>query len=51
MGSFAKFQNLSETDDEKYNAATNHNLKNSKSAPLQAWTGPEGSRRSRLPDF
>jgi hypothetical protein len=25
--------------------------KNGKAVPLQAWTGPEGSRRSRLPDF
>jgi hypothetical protein len=23
----------------------------SKAIPLQAWTGPEGSRRLRLPDF
>ena len=23
----------------------------SKAIPLQAWTGPEGSRRVRLPDF
>jgi hypothetical protein len=22
-----------------------------KAAPLQAWTGPEGSRRLRLPEF
>jgi len=22
-----------------------------KAVPLQAWTGPEGSRRLRLPDF
>ena len=22
-----------------------------KAAPLQAWTGPEGSRKLRLPDF
>jgi hypothetical protein len=22
-----------------------------KTVPLQAWTGPQGSRRSRLPDF
>jgi hypothetical protein len=22
-----------------------------KAVPLQAWTGPDGSRRSRLPDF
>jgi hypothetical protein len=25
--------------------------KKGKSIPLQAWTGPEGSRRLRLPDF
>jgi hypothetical protein len=25
--------------------------KKSKAIPLQAWTGPEGSRRLRLPDF
>jgi hypothetical protein len=24
---------------------------NGKTIPLQAWTGPEGSRRMRLPDF
>jgi hypothetical protein len=24
---------------------------NDKAIPLQAWTGPEGSRRLRLPDF
>ena len=24
---------------------------NGKAIPLQAWTGPEGSRSSRLPDF
>ena len=23
----------------------------SKATPLQGWTGPEGSRRMRLPDF
>jgi len=26
-------------------------LSKGKSNPLQAWTGPEGSRRLRLPDF
>jgi len=26
-------------------------LKSKKAIPLQAWTGPEGSRRLRLPDF
>ena len=26
-------------------------LVKSKEIPLQAWTGPEGSRRLRLPDF
>jgi len=25
--------------------------KKNKAIPLQAWTGPEGSRRIRLPDF
>jgi hypothetical protein len=25
--------------------------RNSKAVPLQAWTGPEGSRRLGLPDF
>jgi hypothetical protein len=25
--------------------------KKGKAIPLQAWTGPEGSRRMRLPDF
>jgi len=26
-------------------------LQKAKAIPLQAWTGPEGSRRLRLPDF
>jgi hypothetical protein len=26
-------------------------VKGKKAIPLQAWTGPEGSRRLRLPDF
>jgi len=26
-------------------------VKKVKAIPLQAWTGPEGSRRMRLPDF
>ena len=33
---------------------TLHNLidkDKDKAVPLQAWTGPEGSRRLRLPDF
>jgi len=32
----------------------NYGFKNKikvKAIPLQAWTGPEGSRRLRLPDF
>jgi hypothetical protein len=28
-----------------------HNAVKGKAIPLQAWTGPEGSRRLRLPDF
>jgi len=27
------------------------NISKVKTIPLQAWTGPEGSRRLRLPDF
>ena len=27
------------------------NICKGKAIPLQAWTGPEGSRRLRLPDF
>jgi len=33
---------------------TSHKYKNKgkgKAIPLQPWTGPEGSRRLRLPDF
>ena len=26
-------------------------LKGSKAVPLEAWTGPEGSRKLRFPDF
>jgi hypothetical protein len=26
-------------------------VKKGKAVPLQAWTGPEGSRKLRLPDF
>jgi len=26
-------------------------VKKGKAVPLQAWTGPEGSRRLRLPNF
>ena len=26
-------------------------VKRGKAVPLQAWTGPEGSRKLRLPDF
>jgi len=28
-----------------------HLLRRVQAIPLQAWTGPEGSRRLRLPDF
>jgi len=28
-----------------------HYVAKGKAIPLQAWTGPEGSRRLRLPDF
>jgi len=29
----------------------NNNNNNNKSVPLQAWSGPEGSRKLRFPDF
>ena len=29
----------------------NYGREKGKAIPLQAWTGPEGSRRLRLPDF
>jgi hypothetical protein len=43
-----KFHPTSYTD-----TNSNHKLakKNGKAIPLQAWTGPEGSRRLRLPDL
>jgi hypothetical protein len=31
--------------------AFNNIIKKGKAIPLQAWTGPEGSRRLRFPDF
>jgi hypothetical protein len=34
----------------KYKGYINYNV-NGKAIPLQAWTGPEGSRRLRLRDF
>jgi hypothetical protein len=35
----------------KLRCATLHKVVKGKAIPLQAWTGPEGSRRLRLPDF
>ena len=32
-------------------SSSNNNNNKGKAIPLQAWTGPEGSRRLRLPDF
>jgi hypothetical protein len=34
-----------------YNLATYTFQVKGKAIPLQAWAGPEGSRRLRLPDF
>jgi hypothetical protein len=41
------------TEYKKYAMPVELNLKKGKgkAIPLQAWTGPEGSRRLRLPDF
>jgi len=33
------------------NNNNNNNNNKNKAVTLQAWTGPEGSRRLRLPDF
>jgi hypothetical protein len=35
----------------EYVVQLNIYLKKGKAIPLQVWTGPEGSRRLRLPDF
>jgi len=35
----------------KYNIILGIISANAKAIPVQAWTGPEGSRRQRLPDF
>jgi hypothetical protein len=33
------------------NSFTSTTIKKSKAVPLQAWSGPEGSRKLRFPDF
>jgi hypothetical protein len=38
-------------DYDKYAQVTAIGKGKGKAIPLQAWTGPEGSRRLRLPDF
>ena len=49
------FRNKKTVEKMKYIALAESYLserfKNGKAIPLQAWTGPEGSRRLRLPDF
>jgi hypothetical protein len=35
----------------KFNISVKKKGKKGKAVPLQAWTGPEGSRRLRFPDF
>jgi hypothetical protein len=37
--------------DLKDNILIKQKQKQGKAIPIQAWTGPEGSMRSRLPDF
>jgi len=32
-------------------SVTNYQYKKGKTVPLQAWNGPEGSRKLRFPDF
>ena len=38
-------------DDDDDDSNNNNNNNNNKAIPLPAWTGPEGSRSLRLPDF
>jgi len=35
----------------KYHCVDTETCKKGRAIPLQAWRGPEGSRRLRLPDF
>jgi len=39
------------TTNNNNNNNNNNNIKKSTVIPLQAWIGPEGSRRLRFPDF
>jgi hypothetical protein len=34
-----------------HSSSSSSRKKNDKTAPLQAWSGPEGSRKLRFPDF
>jgi hypothetical protein len=40
-----------ETVSPKYRFALRYIVKKGKAVPLKAWTGPEGSRKLRFPDF
>jgi len=47
--SFARTRTRTHT--QIYYIVNKHSKGKGKAIPLQAWTGPEGSRRLRLPDF
>ena len=38
-------------DDDDSSSGSSSSSKKGKAVPLQAWTGPEGSRKLRFPDF
>jgi hypothetical protein len=54
-GNQSQLQNLQKvmlfTDVWYKREASSNSQRKGKAVPLQAWTGPEGSRRLRLPDF
>ena len=44
-------QQNDDNDNKKNNNNNNNNNNKGKAVPLQAWSGPEGSRKLRFPDF
>jgi hypothetical protein len=42
---------LTSTPDINFGIGVEYNIKKVKPGPLPAWTGPEGSRKLRFPDF
>jgi hypothetical protein len=42
---------IDDDDDDDNDNNNNNNNNNNKAVPLQAWSGPEGSRKLRFPDL